>query len=377
MSIRLGRAHVSIAPRLSALATASCLVFACVWVSTAPAHAQDDFIAGYASAVLEHEFSVTDAAIDVSSGLVTVTTQTLGNADRGKIISALRQIPGVTQAEIRIGHPSSTPPEANGVRVTIPEPKSRWLPRGLLFSPLHADPRWAHFGASYRYFTRGPELDHVFAGDFGETFSIYRNKAPFGGEWDFGIQAGVFSIFDISSASIDLVNADYRVGVLSSYRNGRFSAFARVQHQSSHLGDEYLLNNPNTPRINLSYEEFDIKLSYELFSWLRVYGGGGVIFHRFPQDLGVGSTQWGVELTSSRTYWGGRVRPVAYADFQSNERTNWSINRSLLAGVQLENARIGDRQMQLLLEYYAGPSPDGQFYTQHVEWFGIGLRLYF
>lgn len=108
-----------------------------------------------------------------------------------------------------------------------------------------------------------------------------------------------------------------------------------------------------------------------------MYGGGGVIFHRYPRDLGVGSTQWGVELTSTRTYWGGRFRPVAYADFQCNERTNWAINRSVLAGVQFENARIGDRQMQLLLEYYAGPSPDGQFYTQKVEWFGIGLRLYF
>jgi hypothetical protein len=354
-----------------------CALCASALLSISPARASDDFIAGYASAILEHEFSVTDAVVDVEGGLVTVTTKSLGRADRGKVVNAIKQIPGVNEVQIRQAAPDSQPPAANGVRTTIPEPQSRWLPRGLLFSPLHADPRWAHFGASYRHFTQGLGLDHVFAANFGETFSIYRDRAPFGGQWDFGIQAGVFSIFDISSASIDLVNADYRVGVLTSYRNGRFSGFVRVQHQSSHLGDEYLLNNLSQPRINLSYEELDLKLSYEVFSWLRVYGGGGVIFHRYPNDLGVGTTQWGVELTSARTYLGGRLRPVAYADFQCNERTNWAINRSLLAGVQFENARIGDRQMQLLLEYYAGPSPDGQFYTQQAEWFGIGLRLYF
>jgi len=45
--------------------------------------------------------------------------------------------------------------------------------------------------------------------------------------------------------------------------------------------------------------------------------------------------------------------------------------------VQFENARIGARQIQLLAEYYAGRSPDGQFYTQPVSWYGIGVHLYF
>jgi hypothetical protein len=118
-------------------------------------------------------------------------------------------------------------------------------------------------------------------------------------------------------------------------------------------------------------------LSYELFAWLRLYGGGGYIVHRYPDDLGRGTTQWGVELVSTQTFLGGRLRPVAYGDFQCNERTNWEIGRSIMAGVQFENARIGDRQIQLLAEYYAGPSPDGQFYPQRVSWYGIGVHLYF
>ena len=187
----------------------------------------------------------------------------------------------------------------------------------------------------------------------------------------------MFSLFDVSTQSIDLVNADYRVGLLTSYRNGPLTGFLRIEHQSSHLGDEFILNNPGVTRVNLSYEEVDVKLSYQVFAWLRVYGGGGYIVHRFPEDLGRGTTQWGIELVSSRTFLGGRLRPVAYADFQCNERTSWQVGQSIMAGVQFENARIGDRKIQLLGEYYVGPSPDGQFYTQHASWYGIGVHLYF
>ena len=82
-------------------------------------------------------------------------------------------------------------------------------------------------------------------------------------------------------------------------------------------------------------------------------------------------------MSRARTFLGGQLRPVAYGDFQCNERTNWQIGQSIMAGVQFENARIGDRQVQLLAEYYVGPSPDGQFYTQRASWYGIGVHLYF
>jgi Protein of unknown function (DUF1207) len=343
--------------------------------SSVSAGPTDDYIAGYASAILEHEFNVTDALVEIRQGRVIVTTKTLANIDRGKAESALRQIPGVMQVELREGDQGMQPSISSTVH--IPNPTSTWLPRSFVFSPLHADPRWPHFGASYRKYTQGLDLSEVFGANFGETFSVYRHNAFFGGEWDFGIQAGVFSLFDIGSASIDLVNADYRVGFLSSYRLEHFSAFIRVQHQSSHLGDEFLLGNPGITRVNLSFEELDTKLSYEPFDWLRMYGGGGFIVHRQPENLGRGTTQWGVELTSTRTFLGGGLRPVAYADFQCNERTNWEIGRSILAGVQFENTRIGDRRIQLLAEYYAGPSPDGQFYLQRVGWYGVGVHLYF
>ena len=273
-----------------------------LWSISAPASASDEFIAGYATGILQHEFGITDASVEVRDGEVVVTTKSLATIDRGKVVSALEQIPGVSHVEIRGAESAAPPPAKDAVETTIPTAGAKWLPHGALFAPLHADPRWPQFAGAYRQFTQGLNLAGVFAADFGETFAIYRNKAFLDGEWEFGVQAGVFSIFDVSAASIDLVNADYRVGFLSSYRKGALSGFLRIQHQSSHLGDEFLLNNPGITRINLSYEELDVKLSYQLFPWLRLYGGGGYIVHRFPEDLGRGTTQWGVELVSARTF---------------------------------------------------------------------------
>lgn len=337
----------------------------------------DEYIAGFAAAVLQHEFKAVDSTLQVRNGIVKISARSLGGLDREKVKRALTGIAGVKEVVIieREDSPSSPPPP-QGVSVDVPETESSFLPRGLLFAPLHADPRWPHFSAAYRGY-RTNNLSTAFAGNFGETFSLHRHRAPFNGRWEFVLQAGVFSLFDLSAVSLDLVNADYNVGVLTAYRSGRFSGFFRLHHQSSHLGDEFLLSNPQIQRINLSYEEMDMKLSYEWFSWLRTYGGAGYLVHRDPSDVKPVSTQWGVELTSPVSFFNGSIRPICYMDFQVNERANWAIAQSLMAGLRFENARIGNRQLQLLAEYFSGPSPNGQFYTQHAQWFGIGLHFYF
>jgi opacity protein-like surface antigen len=339
----------------------------------------DAYIAGYAAAVLRHEFDAPKASLQVERGVVMVDAESLGTADRTKVMTALEGIPGVVRVEIREGQAHT------GVRKQAPTPQepaeseSKFLPHGLLVAPFHADPRWPHFSMAYRQVTLGQPSDTGSA-NFGETFALYRNAAPLDGQWEIAIQAGVFSIFnmDAPSGSMDLVNADYTVGLLTSYRTGPFSGFIRLHHQSSHLGDEFILNS-QTPinRINLSFEEVDVKLSYELTSWFRIYGGGGILVDRDPGSLGRGTSQVGTELTSPWTFWGGKVRPVSYADFQANERSNWRVASSVMAGLQFENARIGDRRLQLLVEYFSGPSPNGQFYTQNTEWIGIGVHLYY
>src|SRR4249920_1411237 len=357
-----------------------CLILGIVSATIA---ADDSYIAGYAAAVLEHEFNVPGAILQVQEGVVIVTADSLGKVDRQKVIAALEKIPGVVRAEVREGPPPAVapagPPPA-AVQQEVPKPESKFLPRGLLVAPFHADPRWPHFSMASRQVSLGQEPGNSGSANFGETFALYRNAAPLEGQWEIALQAGVFSLFNMSasSGSKDLVNADYTVGLLTSYRTGPFSGFLRLHHQSSHLGDEFILDSP-TPvnRVNLSFEELDLKLSYELTSWFRIYGGGGVLLHRDPSNLQRGTSQLGTEFASPWTWWNGKVRPVAYGDFQANARSNWRVASSLMAGLQFENARIGDRKLQVLAEYFSGPSPNGQFYTQNTEWFGLGIHLYY
>ena len=358
-----------------------CVLCLVVGIESATIAADDSYIAGYASAVLQHEFDVPGAILQVHDGVVIVTADSLGKVDRQKVVTALGKIPGVVRVEVREeAEPPTVPaePPQAVIQEKVPKAESKFLPRDLLVAPFHADPRWPHFSVASRQVSLGQEPGNTGSANFGETFALYRNAAPLDGQWEIALQAGVFSVFSMSAPSLDLVNADYTVGLLTSYRTGPFSGFLRLHHQSSHLGDEFILNS-RTPinRINLSFEEVDLKLSYELASWLRLYGGGGMLVGRDPNDLQRGTSQVGTELTSPWTFWDGKVRPVAYADVQANARSNWRVASSFMTGLQFEDARIGDRKLQVLAEYFGGPSPNGQFYTQNIEWFGLGIHLYY
>jgi hypothetical protein len=365
------------------IATRGVVVVCCLilGVVSATIAADDSYIAGYAAAVLEHEFNVSGALLQVHEGVVILTADSLGKVDRQKVITALEKIPGVVRADVREdAGPSAVP--ADRVQATIqqelPKPESKFLPRDLLVAPFHADPRWPHFSIASRHVSFGQEPGKTGSANFGETFALYRNAAPLGGQWEIALQAGVFSTFNMGSSSVDLQNTDYTAGLLTSYRTGAFSGFLRLHHQSSHLGDEFILKSqPGFNRINLSFDELDLKISYELASWFRIYGGGGMLVGRDPRDLKRGTSQLGVELASPWTFWDGKVRPVAYADLQANARSNWKVASSVMAGLQFENARIGDRKLQILAEYFSGPSPNGQFYTHNTEWIGVGVHLYY
>ena len=82
----------------------------------------------------------------------------------------------------------------------------------------------------------------------------------------------IFAQFDVGTASNDLINADYIIGLPLTFRRNGFSVRAKLYHQSSHLGDEYLLRSEDIVRENLSFESVEVLISQEL-GLLRGYGG--------------------------------------------------------------------------------------------------------
>jgi hypothetical protein len=293
---------------------------------------------------------------------------------RVEIVTAKNQATSVTSS--RSQSPSKAAQEGEQLKAENSRLDNGFLPKGALFDPLIADPRWPHFSVSYHYYVDDKELRSVGATSFGATIPLYRDDAPFGGQWQLGFQAAVFALFDLDAKSYDLINADYWVGLPISYRKGAFSSLLRVFHQSSHLGDEYLLRN-QVERDNISYESVDLKLSYEFTEWLRIYAGGGYLFHRVPSDLDPWSVQYGLEFKSPWTYISGVVRPIAGADFKNWEEHDWNADVSARIGIQLESEKIIGHKLQFLLEYFNGYSPNGQFYERAIEYIGIGTHFYF
>lgn len=295
----------------------------------------------------------------------------------------------------RIGHAAEgggPVPELDCRYPTIPadpatesgEPlKGKWFPIDDVFRPILADPKERRFFASYqRVRFRGVEESRnaVFVG-FGEYFGVYGWREQEGCDgMQVSVSGAVFSQFNLDAASNDLINSDFVIGVPFTMRRGLLSARLHVFHQSSHVGDEFLLNNPGFDRVNLSFEALEGLASFD-HRGLRLYGGGFYLIHREPA-LDRGKLQWGVEARAAPfpspllgDIAGGLfVYPVFGADFQAFEQFGFNVATSLQGGVELKRLE-GKRRLRLLLNYYRGRNPYGQFFNQKIESFGIGVSL--
>src|SRR5262245_13785579 len=359
------------------------------------AGADDDFLRGYATALLRETLGPNAPPIRVTDGIIQVTASPA--ADAWRTPAALAAVPGAVRVEFLSPAPTpgvapTTPPPAVAAAPTtarasstLPPPTPEgvpetievgFLPSGLIFDPLLADPRWPHFGASIQRYLDDPDFTHIASVSFGETIPLYRQAiTSFGGYWEVGLQAGVFAIFDMDAKSHDLVNADYFAALTGAYAQGPFELLTRLYHQSSHLGDEFLLR-AKTNRINLSYEAVDLKLSYHLFErQVRLYAGGGYLFDQDPSNLKPWSAQAGLEW-KHRLGFMPHVTTVVATDVQLHEENSWSPNYSVRAGLQFDRARILGRRLLVMLEYFSGNSPNGQFYKNKIDYIGLGAHFY-
>lgn len=182
----------------------------------------------------------------------------------------------------------------------------------------------------------------------GENFGFYTKRNGCDG-WQVSLLTGVFSQFNMDASTTELINTDFIVGIPVSWRSGKWSTRARYYHQSSHLGDEFLLGRPGFNRVNLSYEEVEVIVSYD-YRWAREYAGGGYLLHREPVSLDRHRLQWGLEFRGpaiessllGKFYDVVLVTPVLAADFKSIEELQWIINWNVVGGLE-----------------WSGPDPSG------------------
>jgi hypothetical protein len=255
------------------------------------------------------------------------------------------------------------------------------FPQDQIFCPVLADPKEAR---SFISLLRGTfrSLDDpsgkgstIASVGLGDNFGLIRWGGPGQSEGlQLDVTGSIFAQFDLGAPSNDLINADYIIGLPLTFRRSGFSTRMKLYHQSSHLGDEYLLRSEDIDRENLSFESVELLVSQEMGP-LRLYVGGERIFRREPETLASELFHGGIELRS------GRSRPVQLVggvDIKTTDLHDWAPAISGRVGLEVARYGSGDhppRLVTLMLEAYEGPSPYGQFFQDDISYVGVSLHF--
>lgn len=257
------------------------------------------------------------------------------------------------------------------------EVKGVWLPQTtVLFAPLIADPRQVLNSAALR-FNDSAIGKKVGAATFGDDFIFYRWKDVWRwhGDLEVGIEAGIFSVFDLNHANAAYVNSDFYVAGLCNYAFDAYAFRLRLWHLSSHVGDEFLLAHPEFQRKNLSDEGIDFFVSYMLCRAIRLYAGIGDIFDRdrsFPEkplyiEFGTEIRVFGERDFCENLY----CQPFLAMHFRSWQEHDWTLDQTYALGVEWSKLRGVGKKFRIFVELHNGFCCEGQFLRQRSRYVAI------
>jgi Protein of unknown function (DUF1207) len=245
----------------------------------------------------------------------------------------------------------------------------QFLPQEEFFAPLIAAQREPQFSARYnRYNPDGRDDFNGAAVSLGEAIPVFQYDLEEDSAWQFGIEGGVFSLFNMDEHSNDLINSDFIYGFSAIYKNENYLNRLRLYHSSSHLGDEFILANPDTRRSNTSYETLE-SISAYYYKDFRFYGGPGVVVRSEEVDNRF-SAQWGVEY---RKDIGKKAQFIFAGDFLSAGRRSWTVNQSYRMGFAFPGP--GSKEVRLVAEFAKGFWPEGEFAEERTTIFGAGFYI--
>jgi hypothetical protein len=349
-----------------------------LWLSQTvlAASAGDEYLAGYISSILERELHWPHASytLQVERGVATIALKEDDLGRRTQAAERLKNIHGLQAVHFTL---SVSGPDSSAVSRNTTDTPDQGIayPVGNVFRPLLADPRQPHFYISLREYDLPNERLTTAAVGLGETFGLYRFEGRVPGDGvQISLDGGVFALFNLDEPNRELVNADYRIGLPLTWRQGDNSARLLLYHQSSHLGDGYLIRvQPQV--LLLTYEALSLLFSRD-WQGLRVYLGGEYRFDSKPAEFKPWMWQAGVEYYGTQRLWGG-MRLVAGVDIKSLQQHQYEFDTNVQVGLESGGSEPGQRRLRVVLEGYRGYSPDGQLFSDFITAYGIGVHLGF
>jgi hypothetical protein len=186
--------------------------------------------------------------------------------------------------------------------------------------------------------------------------------------WQLDVEGAAFPRLD-PDENMDLVSSDFRFGLPLTYAVGPWQYKFGYYHLSSHLGDEYLLNNGLTSRYNYSRDVLIWGASWFASSDVRLYAEAGWAFYSDVAEPW--EFQVGVDYSPVMPTW-FRGAPFAAVNGHLREEIDFGGNLVVQTGWQWRDGpesglfRIG-------VEYFHGQSEQFEFFNRFEEKIGLGV----
>ena len=252
-------------------------------------------------------------------------------------------------------------------------------PPERLYSPYLADLRRPTLSMTYMHLTDSviPDAGNDrFAFMLGGQFGLLRayNSAFSGSAFQLDIYGSFYGQFDIDSSTDNIGWDGFYGAVLSWAKDGGLSVRLALNHDSSHIGDEFI---EETGRLRLNYtrEEIAGGLSYHFKDKYRIYGEAAYAHHagnnEFQEPWRV---QGGVEYETADRLWGGPLGFFAALDLTAYEESDWDLDITAHIGLTAP-FEYAFRTARLGLVYRKGRSLIGEFFMHREEWLGLRCTM--
>ncbi len=187
--------------------------------------------------------------------------------------------------------------------------------------------------------------------------------------WQLDLEGAAFPRLDLEE-NMDMVSADFRAGGYLAWSGGPIQMKFGYYHISSHLGDELLLREPQTRRLNYARDALLLGVSMDVTYQWRVYAEAAWAFYT------AGPAQpweflFGTEYLPRWNAW-LHQGPFLAVHGHLREEVDFSGNLVVQLGWRWEKEG-GRPVLRLGLHYLNGMSNQLQFFDQFEQQLGAGI----
>ena len=202
------------------------------------------------------------------------------------------------------------------------------------------------------------------------SFLRYGTSDPVHPEgWQMDFEGAAFPRVDPKAPSSPLIAADFRIGLLSTWRTGPNAFKAGYYHLSSHLGDEFLLLNPGYVRLNYVRDSAIVGWTRDLTPETQVYGE---VAYAFNHEDGALPWEFQYGIQYSPRVPGLYGAPFGGINGHTRQDFHYETSINVMAGWQWWSAQ-SNHTFRVGLQYYDGPALQYSFVNKHETLMGWGL----